>query len=61
MNAYLKFLSFVTIFVLQFGWILPNLISSADWLLFTFGWIILLVFDPLLIFLYLKHLKLINH
>jgi len=60
MKGYFKFLGFATLFVLQLGWILPNLISSNDWMLFTLGWLILLVVDPLIVFLYLKQLKIIN-
>jgi hypothetical protein len=60
MKTFFKFLSFVVIFILQLGWILPNLISSNDWILFTLGWFILLIVDPLIVFWYLKQIKLTN-
>ena len=60
MITFYKFLGFVVLFILQLGWILPNLISSNDWILFGLGWFILLIVDPYVIYWFLKQLKLTN-
>lgn len=61
MITFYKFLGFVVLFILQLGWILPNLISSNDWIMFGLGWLILLIIDPYIIYLFLKQLKFTNN
>jgi len=50
MKKYFEILGIILIFVLQFLFILPYYISSNDWYEFVFGWFIILVVDPIIIY-----------
>lgn len=47
MKHYFILLAVLIFFTLQFVFVLPYTMSSADWIEFTFGWIIVLVIDPI--------------
>ncbi len=57
MKKYFEILGIILIFVLQFLFILPYYISSNDWYEFVFGWFIILVVDPIIIYNIYKNYK----
>ena len=47
---YFKVLAVLLFFLLQFIFVLPYYMSSAEWWEFTLGWFILLIIDPIVIY-----------
>jgi hypothetical protein len=58
LKAYFKVMSTLLFIFVQVGIILPTLLSSNDWFVYSLGWFLILVINPVVLWWVLRRVKL---